>query len=89
MEIDHIQYIDCMKARELLIKIAKDLTKIENDQSKKSQTKAKQKPTINHWHARGSYSVASWLLKRYPVIYKIGKNPELYKDMDVRMFNNE
>lgn len=87
MEVDELEYIDCIQAREDLIKIASDLYNAENQQAKKTKLKAKQKPTITHWHARGAHSMSKWLLKKYPILEKLGKNPELYKGNTTKIYS--
>jgi hypothetical protein len=86
VEIDQDEYMDYMKIRADFIKLAVDLYKVHKDQSLKSKVKPKKKPTITHWHARGSAKVAEWILNKYPILKKIGVNPELYKDMNSKMF---
>lgn len=86
MIIDDEEYLDCMQAREDIIKIAVDLVKVNKEQHKNSKIRAKQKPTVNHWKARGAALVTAYILEKYPVLIKLGKNPTLYKGTTTKIY---
>lgn len=86
MQIDDAEYIDCIKARDELVKLATELYNVEKEQANKSKVKAKQKPTITHWSARGAHNMVSWILKNHPILIKIGKNPKIYEGMNTKIY---
>ena len=87
VEIDQMEYIDCITAREDFIKLAIDLVKINKEQHKNSKIKAKQKPTIHHWKARGAALVTAYLLEKYPILIKVGMNPTLYSGTTTKIYS--
>lgn len=86
MIIEHDEYLDCMQARKDLIKLAVDLVELNKEQHTKSKIKTKQKPTIEHWKARGAALVAAYILEKYPILVKLGKNPTLYKGTTTKIY---
>lgn len=89
IEIDHLEYLDFLELREEVIKLAVDLVKVNKDQFKNSKLRTKQKPTTNHWKARGSTLVTAYLLEKYPVLLKLGKNPQLYSGNTTRIYKKK
>lgn len=79
VEVDYLEYLDWITLKEDFIKLAVELVKLNKDQHKSSKLRTKQKPTTNHWKARGAALVTAYILEKYPILIKVGKNPTLYK----------
>ena len=87
LEIKQDEYLDCIRSRETLIKIAIDLSALNKSQGIRATLKGKKKPTITHWKARGAESVAKWILEKYPELIRIGMNPNLYGGLSTKIYS--
>lgn len=89
LEIKQDEYLDCIRSRETLIKLAIDLSALNKSQGIRATLKGKKKPTITHWKAKGAESVAKWLLSKYPELIRIGLNPKLYDGVTTKIYENK
>jgi len=87
LEIKQDEYLDCIRSRETLIKIAIDLNALNKSQGIRATLKGKRKPTITHWKAKGAETVAKWILEKYPELIRIGLNPNLYGGLSTKIYS--